>query len=225
MTAVPCHRIRSQAAPVMNMLLPLTSRWTIRSLCTCFKAMQSCVTQFFTLPMGSSKSFLAPPAPPGPRVYRWTQPTSANLDLANLANLKIYPPFLSHHWWDMYRFYKYVYIDTLYGLGELKPGHSKPRVKTTPYNSMTTKLWGEAAIYIHIPGLLQRCRQTQTNQMCFLARFPDLSQPASSLLKSLNDYCDHASPGRCRSRFVHLHRDRTSGQSSSWAYPTQSTHE
>lgn len=110
MTAVPCHRIRSQAAPVMNMLLPLTSRWTIRSLCTCFKAMQSCVTQFFTLPMGSSKSFLAPPAPPGPRVYRWTQPTSANLDLANLANLKIYPPFLSHHWWDMYRFYKYVYI-------------------------------------------------------------------------------------------------------------------
>ena len=108
MTAVPCHRIRSQATPVMNMLLPLTSRWTIRSLCTCFKAMQSCVTQFFTLPMGSSKSFLAPPAPPGPRVYRWTQPTSANLDLANLANLKIHPPFLSHHWWDMYRFYKYV---------------------------------------------------------------------------------------------------------------------
>jgi hypothetical protein len=59
----------------------------------------------------------------------------------------------------------------------------------------------------------------------FPCAFPRSLATCQLPLESLNDYCDHASPGRCRSRFVHLHRDRTSGQSSSWAYPTQSTHE
>ena len=43
----------------MNMLLPLTSLCTIRRLWTCFRAMQSWVTQFFALPNGNSKSFLS----------------------------------------------------------------------------------------------------------------------------------------------------------------------